>query len=631
MRRSTSHHVSGRVLALATAAGLLFGLVAAIPAHACLGMCGAVKFVDTAASPSETNYGMKVTFSGSIGDDSGSCVPGVAGCDHPTGRVDLYDGDATTPFASGDLTPETATEEFSDWHASTATLSPGDHTINIKYVPGNFNGSQTSISYRVLQNGGVIDFPAPIPSAAVYGQAVTLQATISPFKPVDTADGALLPTGSINFVEGYYSASPVTVATAPIGAGGVASVTTTTLTVGTHGLTAEYPGDTNYALALSPSTFDGTPSHYVTVSKDSATESIAQSSDPTVFGEPVTFSSAVTPTYGGVATGVVTFHDATIGGTIGTGTLASNQASLATAALAVGSHSVNATYAGDGNVNGSTSPSITHTVNKAGTTTTLAPPTPNPSNLFQTVTFTAAVGVIAPGAGTPTGSVQFSEGGAPIGGPVPLSGLSATLQTSTLGGGSHSIIATYLGDANFNTSASAPQTVTVRCDTQYTGTVGGTPGFNTTGTTCFTNASVAGSLTIPAGATVSFVGTTIGGTLLANSNAGKIVICGSTIGSLRLAGGNGAVTVGDPYTSGCAANTVKGTATLTGNKAGVTLAGNHITGATAVTNNSGGPTVVAGNTIGGTLGCSGDNPAASNSGHPNTVTGTKSGECAGSF
>ncbi|MDQ3814371.1 MAG: Ig-like domain-containing protein, partial [Armatimonadota bacterium] len=78
----------------------------------------------------------------------------------------------------------------------------------------------------------------------------------------------------------------------------------------------------------------------------------------------VTFTATVTPVApgAGTPTGTVTFRDgATV---LGTGTLNANrQASITTSSLAVGSHTITATYNGNGNFNGSASPVLTQVVN----------------------------------------------------------------------------------------------------------------------------------------------------------------------------------------------------------------------------------------------------------------------------
>jgi hypothetical protein len=85
------------------------------------------------------------------------------------------------------------------------------------------------------------------------------------------------------------------------------------------------------------------------------------------------------------------------------------------------------------------------------TTTTLIS-SQNPSNYGQGVTFTATV--TAQYGGTPAGTVSFFDGGTNIGNSNLNSSGVATLTTSTLSVGTHSITATYNGDANFAPSTS---------------------------------------------------------------------------------------------------------------------------------------------------------------------------------
>jgi hypothetical protein len=70
------------------------------------------------------------------------------------------------------------------------------------------------------------------------------------------------------------------------------------------------------------------------------------------------------------------------------------------------------------------------------------------------VTFTATVNALAPGAGTPSGTVTFKDGTTVLGTGALSSG-QATFSTNALAVGSHSITAVYTADANFNGSTSA--------------------------------------------------------------------------------------------------------------------------------------------------------------------------------
>lgn len=73
----------------------------------------------------------------------------------------------------------------------------------------------------------------------------------------------------------------------------------------------------------------------------------------------------------------------------------------------------------------------------------------NPSAIGQPVTFTAVVT-----GQSPTGTVTFTDGGNPIGNPITLSGGGASVSTSALIAGGHSIVVNYSGDANNRGSAS---------------------------------------------------------------------------------------------------------------------------------------------------------------------------------
>ena len=89
---------------------------------------------------------------------------------------------------------------------------------------------------------------------------------------------------------------------------------------------------------------------------------------------------------------------------------------------------------------------------------------------------------------------------------------------------------------------------------------------------------------------------------------------------------SGAVVIGDPDAGGCIGNTTNGGVSLSGNTAGVRLQATRVAG-TAQVFNTRGATIVGGNNVGGWLQCSGNNPVATNGGHPNTAAG-RTGECA---
>jgi hypothetical protein len=146
-----------------------------------------------------------------------------------------------------------------------------------------------------------------------------------------------------------------------------------------------------------------------------------------------------------VPTGTVTFLD---GNTVlGTAPVNAGQATL-TVSLGVGNHALTASFAGTGNFANSTSAALAETVSRAATAVALAS-SANPAAPGQAVTFTATVSAIAPGAGTPTGTVTFKDGAVILGTVAVGAGGTATFPTSFAAAGGHAITAVYNGDPDF--------------------------------------------------------------------------------------------------------------------------------------------------------------------------------------
>ena len=217
------------------------------------------------------------------------------------------------------------------------------------------------LSFVTLTAGGLLatQYPSSTslsssPNPSTYGTSVGLTATITP----NTA------TGSVSFYDGGSMIGSGTVSA------GIATMSTSSLSVGSHSLTATYGGNP----MLLPST-SGVDTQ--TVNKGSSSTSVRSSSNPSTYGSSVTFTATVTPSS---ATGTVTFYDN--GGQIGTGSLSGGSATFSTSTLAVGSHPITASYGGSGNYNGSTSTTLTQTVNKATSSTSVSSSS-NPSILWE--------------------------------------------------------------------------------------------------------------------------------------------------------------------------------------------------------------------------------------------------------
>src|SRR5439155_719971 len=107
---------------------------------------------------------------------------------------------------------------------------------------------------------------------------------------------------------------------------------------------------------------------------DAHNGSDASSAHPSVSGQAVTFTATVKAKSAGAGTptGTVTFKDGP--STLGTGTLnSSGQARFTISTLAVGSHSITASYGGDATFTGSTSRTVTQTVKKTTSASALRP------------------------------------------------------------------------------------------------------------------------------------------------------------------------------------------------------------------------------------------------------------------
>jgi hypothetical protein len=128
--------------------------------------------------------------------------------------------------------------------------------------------------------------------------------------------------------------------------------------------------------------------------------SAATTPNPSLFGQTVTLTAAVTPKGPSPPTGTVTFHDGN--NSLGTGPMSGGMASLGTSALAVGTHSITASYSGDASYVGSTSTPVSQVVDVSPSATSLASSV-NPSLSGEKVAFTATVS--SSSGGTPTGKV----------------------------------------------------------------------------------------------------------------------------------------------------------------------------------------------------------------------------------
>ena len=301
-------------------------------------------------------------------------------------------------------------------------------TYNISFTASNGVGSNAvqSFTLTVVVKFSTTTMLASTPNPSILGQAVVLTATIS-------SSGGTPPNGEfITFKNGA-----TTLGTAPL-SGGTASLTISTLPVGTSTVKASYAGDASYSASTSAGVKQ-------VVNKYPTSVQLSSSLNPATYGQSITLTATVGSTGPSTPTGTVTFKNGVTN--LSTVTLAAGVAILTTTKLAAGTLSITAVYNSDASSATSTSSALPQVVNQATTTMTVVSSL-YPSKQGKSVKFTATV---ASPTVTPTGTVIFTAGAAVLG-TVNLAGGKASVTTSTLPVGSTTVTATYNGTANIQGS-----------------------------------------------------------------------------------------------------------------------------------------------------------------------------------
>jgi hypothetical protein len=206
-------------------------------------------------------------------------------------------------------------------------------------------------------------------------------------------------------------------------------------------------GDVSVLLNTSPPASQGTIA---------TTTRLTSNAHTAVFGQQVTLTATVTAAKG-VPTGTVSFFD---GGTpLGEVALDPNGQARLLVQLATGTHSLHASFAGIAPFTASASASLSETVNKDATTTKLSVDT-DAFGISGFVLLTATIAPVAPGAGSPTGTVTFFEGDKIIGTGTVSGGQATLFLERKLGPGKHTVTAVYSGDDDFEASTSPAVTFT---------------------------------------------------------------------------------------------------------------------------------------------------------------------------
>jgi hypothetical protein len=379
-------------------------------------------------TPNPSVFGQSVTFTADV-------AATASGQGTPTGSVTFVDQTTNTTLGTGTL------DASGQASISTSSLSVATHTIVATYAgESNFTSSNGSTTQTVNQASTTTTLGLQ-PNPSVFGQEVTLTATVQAAAP-----GVSTPTGTVTFVD---QTNQTTLGTGTLDTSGHASITSTSLALSTNTIMASYGGDTNFATSQGGASQSVNPAATMT--------SLSSTPNPSNDGAQVTLTAKVTATApgGGTPSGVVTFVDQTSTRTLGTANLDSNgQVSFPVSDLGPGTHTVVANYSGDSNFTAS-SGSTDQTVTNLVATALALSATPNPSTSGDQVTFTATVTTLVSGAGTPAGSVTFVDQttGDTLGMADLDSSGKASINTSTLASGSHTIVANYAGNVTFALSS----------------------------------------------------------------------------------------------------------------------------------------------------------------------------------
>jgi hypothetical protein len=126
---------------------------------------------------------------------------------------------------------------------TTSTLAVGSRSITAVYGgSASFNGSTSPVLTQTVNKDATTTTVVSSLNPSAHNQAVTFTATV-----VANAPGTAIPTGTVTFKNGNKTLGSVT-----LNASGQASLTTSSLTTGTHQITAVYGGSSNFVTSTSP-------------------------------------------------------------------------------------------------------------------------------------------------------------------------------------------------------------------------------------------------------------------------------------------------------------------------------------------------------------------------------------------
>jgi plastocyanin len=249
--------------------------------------------------------------------------------------------DGTVTFKDGAATLGTIALSSGTAQISTSSLAGGNRNITAVYNgDGNYNTQTSSILVQEVIAAETATALGSSLNPSAFGQPVTFTATV--------ISGVGTPAGTVTFMDG---ATPLGTPAALNGLG-IATLTTPSLTAGTHSITAIYNSNGSFATSTSASVTQN-------VSQSATTVVVTALKETSVFRQSITFTVAVDSTTSGTPTGTVTFFD----GTTELGSASLNgvgEAAITISRLPVGRHQITVQYAGDSNFPPNTSLVLIH-------------------------------------------------------------------------------------------------------------------------------------------------------------------------------------------------------------------------------------------------------------------------------
>ena len=398
----------------------------------------------------------------------------------PSGlTVDVtYDGSATAPTDAGSyavhavvndanyqgsaddtlvIAKATATIQLSNLsqtfdsnpHYASSSTTPSGLTVVITYKQGS-----TPVTDPTAV--GSYDVHAVIDDANYQGSAddtLTITAAVKQSQSITFAALSGKTFGNADFDVSATASSGLAVTFGASGNCSMADADTVHLTgAGSCTITASQAGDDDYNAAPDVA-------RVFSIAKASTSTGISTSGSPSRFGQAVTFTATVS-SGAGTPVGSVQFKldGANVGSPVA---LTGGQAQWVTSSLSVHLHKVSATYVGNADFNGSASSLLNQQVKKSKTGTSLVV-SPNPAGRHASVTFTATVVAVAPGAGTPVGKVRFMVNGHQYGAlQTVTAGTSSWTFTWSLPAGTYKVRAVFVQGSGYKTSHSTVVTLTI--------------------------------------------------------------------------------------------------------------------------------------------------------------------------